>query len=86
MNYQDGIPTTELTKIYGLSKASVLAVLGEAGVHMRRQGLNEEQTAEAVRLLGSSFVARGGPPDRWVRTDERGERSAGRWHQTAGPA
>ena len=57
-NYQDGIPTTELTKIYRLSKASVLALLRDAGISMRRQGLDQEQTAEAIRLyhLGLSLV------------------------------
>ena len=54
-NYQDGIPTTELTGIYQLSKASVLDVLHQAGVRMRRQGLDEEQTAEAVRLYHSGL-------------------------------
>ncbi len=54
-NYQDGIPTTQLTKAYGLSKASVLKLLGEAGVTMRCQGLDEGQTAEAVRLYRSGL-------------------------------
>ncbi len=54
-DYESGTPTTELTKIYSLSKASVLLLLQEAGVNMRRQGLNEEQTAEAVRLYGSGL-------------------------------
>ncbi len=54
-NYQDGIPTTRLTQMYGLSKASVLKLLREAGVTMRCQGLDEEQTAEAVRLYVSGL-------------------------------
>lgn len=54
-NYQDGIPTTQLTQMYGLSKASVLKLLQEAGVSMRCQGLDEEQTAEAMRLYASGL-------------------------------
>lgn len=54
-DYEVGIPTTELTVTYRLSKASVLKLLREAGVVMRRQGLNEAQTAEAVRLYRSGL-------------------------------
>lgn len=54
-DYMDGIPTTQLIKIYGLSKASVLKLLQEADVTMRRQGLDDLQTAEAVRLYCSGL-------------------------------
>ena len=42
-DYQDGVPTTQLTKTYGLGKGSVLALLEEHGVKRRRQPLTEEQ-------------------------------------------
>jgi len=54
-DYEAGIPITELTENYRLSKASVLRLLRDAGVSMRRQGLDPEQTAEAVRLYGSGL-------------------------------
>lgn len=54
-DYEAGIPTTELTQIYRLSKPSVLKLLQAAGVSMRRQGLDQEQTAEAVRLYRSGL-------------------------------
>lgn len=54
-NYQDGTPTTELMKTYRLSKTSVLKLLQEAGVCMRRQGLDDEQTEEAIRLHSSGL-------------------------------
>lgn len=57
-DYENGTSTTELTVTYRLSKASVLKLLQDAGVQMRRQGLNDEQTEEAIRLyaLGLSLM------------------------------
>ena len=48
-DYESGVPTTELTGRYGLAKSSVLKLLGERGVVMRRQGLFEVELNEAVR-------------------------------------
>ena len=51
-DYEAGIPTTQLTVRYGLSKASVLRLLHEAGVHMRQRqslGLLHESVTGAVR-------------------------------------
>jgi len=54
-DYEAGTPTTQLTKSYGLSKASVLKLLQDAGVSLRRQGLDDEQTAQAIRLYESGL-------------------------------
>lgn len=54
-DYETGTPTTQLTEAYRLSKASVLKLLREAGVAMRCQGLDEEQTVEAIRLYRSGL-------------------------------
>ena len=42
-DYLNGIPTTQLTTKYSLGKGSVLQILEDAGVPMRRQGLNEAE-------------------------------------------
>lgn len=56
--YESGVPTTQLTKTYGLSKGSVLKLLSEAGVTMRRQGLDESQIREAAgRYSGGASLA-----------------------------
>lgn len=49
-DYQAGIPTTALTSKYSLSKATVLQLLRDADVAMRRQGLSEPDASEARRL------------------------------------
>lgn len=54
-HYDAGTPTTQLTVAYRLSKASVLQLLQEAGVQMRRQGLDDDQTTEAFRLYASGL-------------------------------
>jgi hypothetical protein len=54
-NYQDGNATTQLTQMYGVSKASVLNLLREAGVPLRCPGLDDDQTGEAIRLYASGF-------------------------------
>ena len=41
-DYETGLPTTELITRYGLAKGTVLRLLEEAGVAMRRQGLSDE--------------------------------------------
>ncbi|MEV7693274.1 helix-turn-helix domain-containing protein [Microbacterium sp. NPDC089189] len=68
--YQSGAGTPKLCDEYGISKPSMLELLHERGVQMRRQPLTKTQRAEAVRLyeegmaikpianeLGSSFGA-----------------------------
>jgi hypothetical protein len=55
-DYETGLPTTELTTRYGLAKGTVLRMLEEAGVAMRRQGLTEE-IAEQARLLYESGLS-----------------------------
>lgn len=49
-DYDDGIPTTQLTAKYQLGKGTVIKLLHEHGVVMRRQGLPRERLAEAMRL------------------------------------
>ena len=49
-DYQSGTPTTQLMAEYGISKASVLKLLADAGVPMRRQPLTAAQVTEAVDL------------------------------------
>ncbi|OXR47129.1 hypothetical protein B7C42_00251 [Nocardia cerradoensis] len=48
--YQAGIPTTELCKRYDISKASILKLLAEHGVTMRRQPLTTDQINQAAKL------------------------------------
>ncbi|MBN9211803.1 MAG: hypothetical protein J0I95_09860 [Microbacterium sp.] len=68
--YRSGVGTPELSKRFGISKPSVLELLHDHGVRMRRQPLTMTQRARAVRLyeeglaikpiaeaLGSSFGA-----------------------------
>ena len=48
--YRDGIPSTALCREYQLGKSTVLQILAEAGVPMRRQPLTEDQIDQAARL------------------------------------
>jgi hypothetical protein len=48
--YGSGIPTTTLCMEYHVSKVTVLKVLGQAGVQMRRQPMAPEMVAEACQL------------------------------------
>ena len=54
-DYEAGMPTTHLTVKYGLSKASVLRLLHEAGAEMRRQPFSDEEVNEAARLYASGL-------------------------------
>lgn len=54
-DYLNGIPTTELTTKYSLGKGSVLQLLEEAGVAMRRQGLSDADVDRAVVLYTSGL-------------------------------
>ncbi|MGC7277025.1 helix-turn-helix domain-containing protein, partial [Mycobacteroides abscessus subsp. massiliense] len=49
-HYRSGEPSTGIAAVYSLSKNSVIKVLREAGVAVRRQSLADEQIDEAVRL------------------------------------
>lgn len=68
--YESGVGTPALCERFGISKPSVLELLHERGVEMRRQPLTTKQRARAVQLyeqglaikpiaaeLGSSFGA-----------------------------
>lgn len=54
-DYQDGTPTTALTKRYKLGKGTILRLLGSHDVTMRRQSLTPEQILEGARLYGSGL-------------------------------
>jgi hypothetical protein len=53
--YEAGEPSTAVAASYGLSKGSVIRLLHEAGIPIRRQGLTVEQTSEAARLYESGW-------------------------------
>jgi hypothetical protein len=48
--YRSGEPSTAIGVADGLNKNSVIKVLREAGIPIRRQSLTDDQIAEAVRL------------------------------------
>lgn len=50
LEYRRGRHTTELTATYGISKSSVLRLLRENNVEMRRKGVSPQQAA-AARVL-----------------------------------
>jgi hypothetical protein len=54
-DYEAGMPTTQLAGKYGLSKASVLRLLHEAGTEMRRQPFSHQEVNEAVRLYAAGL-------------------------------
>jgi len=49
-DYEAGVETPELTGRYGLGKGTVLKLLREHGVTMRRQGLSSAEIDEAIQL------------------------------------
>lgn len=49
-DYELGTSFTQLTKIYGIDKGSVLKLLKEAGVQMRHHGLPSDNLEEAASL------------------------------------
>jgi lambda repressor-like predicted transcriptional regulator len=51
--YRDGAPTTELRQHYDLSQGSIIKILHEHGVAMRRQGLTDHDAARAAKLYRS---------------------------------
>lgn len=48
--YEAGEHTTTLAKSYGVAKSTIIKVLRDNNVQMRRQAMTPEQTTEAVRL------------------------------------
>jgi hypothetical protein len=54
-DYQAGVETTELTERYQLGKGTVLKLLREHGVAMRRQGLSPDEIDEAVGLYAAGW-------------------------------
>lgn len=54
-DYKAGVTTTQLTGKYGLSKASVLRLLHDAGAEMRRQPFLDQEVDEAARLYASGL-------------------------------
>jgi DNA-binding NarL/FixJ family response regulator len=57
MRYRTGEPSTALATDFGVAKTTILGVLRENNVVMRRQSLTSEQFAEAAKLYtaGSSL-------------------------------
>ena len=53
--YEQGIPTTELTRRYGLGKGTVLRLLREQGVVLRHQPLDAQSLAEAITLYQAGW-------------------------------
>lgn len=51
--YLTGVPTTQLVQEFNLGKGTVLRILRDAGVAMRRQGLPDDQLPEAAALYES---------------------------------
>lgn len=48
--YKAGVPSTALAAAFGISKSSIIRLLREAGVKVRKQGLTDEQIDDAVKL------------------------------------
>lgn len=57
-DYEAGVPTTQLTKKYDIGKGTVLKLLRDHDVRVRRQGLSPAEIAEAIDLYtaGWSFA------------------------------
>lgn len=49
-DYRAGVPTTQLTGIYGIGKDTVLRILESNGVPRRNQPLSPELAAKAIEL------------------------------------
>lgn len=54
--YRSGVGTPALSERFGISKPSVLELLHERDVQMRRQPLTERQRARAVQLYEAGFA------------------------------
>lgn len=53
--YETGDTTTQLAKDYGVAKSTIIGVLRERNVVVRRQPLTSEQVGEAARLYESGL-------------------------------
>lgn len=53
--YEAGSHSAELSRSFGVGKTSVIKILREAGVKIRRQGLTPEQAAQAEQLYRSGL-------------------------------
>ncbi|RQM34890.1 helix-turn-helix domain-containing protein [Rhodococcus ruber] len=76
--YEAGASTRQLEKHFGISRASIVKLLRDAGVSIRYQGMSSAQIDEAVRLYGDGLsLARIGeelgvdPGTVWRRLRER---------------
>ncbi|WP_375430995.1 hypothetical protein [uncultured Friedmanniella sp.] len=58
-DYAAGMSSTELQEKYSLGKASVLRLLAEAGVEMRRRSLKPEQVTRVVERYQAGLDIRG---------------------------
>lgn len=57
-DYETGMSSTELRARYRLGKGSVLKLLAESGIPMRRRSLEPEQLAEIVRRYEAGLTIR----------------------------
>jgi DNA-directed RNA polymerase specialized sigma24 family protein len=55
--YRGGTPTPELCQRYSLGKSTVLGLLKDAGVTMRKKGLPDSRVAEAVARYEQGWTA-----------------------------
>jgi DNA invertase Pin-like site-specific DNA recombinase len=53
--YEAGEPSTALATLFGISKGSVLRLLRDADVPIRKQRLSDDQITEAARLYASGL-------------------------------
>lgn len=53
--YEAGEPSTAIASSCGLSKGSVIRLIREAGISIRRQGLTNNQITEAAQLYDSGL-------------------------------
>jgi len=58
VDYGAGVSSTDLQAKYSLSKGSVLRLLGESGVKMRRRGLTEAQLEVVVGRYRAGLTIR----------------------------
>jgi hypothetical protein len=57
-DYEAGVPTTQLTKKYDIGKGTVLKLLRDHDVRVRRQGLSPAEIAEAIDLYTAGWSLR----------------------------
>lgn len=53
--YESGATTTQLAKVYGVAKSTIIGILSEKNIVVRRQPLTPEQVSEAARLYRSGL-------------------------------